>query len=142
MELAAFNHIASQSEGRTGKADQRHAVVKFAADHAHGFGDIAEAVFNIGHIQCVDSFFALHGLGKNGAFAGHKAQTESHSIGNRKNVREKNGGVETITIHGLQRHFASRFRTLGQSEERPEACARGVVLRQVAAGLTHSHNGV
>ena len=134
LGTAAFNHVASKRKGRSGKADQRNSVVELAANHTHGFGNVTETFFNIGNIQGVDSFFALHGLGKDRTFTGNETQTKPHRIGHSKNVREKNSGIQTITIYRLQRH---RIRTLGQSKERPEARTRGVVFRQIAAGLTH-----
>ena len=137
LRRTAFNHVAGEREGRTRKADERHAVVERPANDAHRIRHIAKLVRWIRHIERLDVLFRANRLGEHRPLALHKGKPQPHRIRHRKNVRKKNGGIQTKSIHRLQRHLAGALRRLRQRQKTPQTFPRRVIFRQVAAGLAH-----
>src|ERR1700737_3523670 len=59
---------------------------------------------------------------------------------NREDIREQNGGVQRISIDGLQRDLAGDIGIGAHGQETPGPRPRCPVLRQITARLTHQPN--
>ncbi|OIQ72645.1 hypothetical protein GALL_457280 [mine drainage metagenome] len=133
----AFDHVGGQRPWAAGEADQRHGAVKCTPDLADRIDDILQVAGGIRHGQVADfPLFAQRTL-ELGAFALGEIQPKPHRVRHGEDVGEQDGGVQRESRQRLQRHFGGEIRVLAQIEKAAGALARGIVFRQVAAGLAH-----
>ena len=107
---AAFDHVARQGEGRARKTDERHTVIEGLSNQTHRIRHILQLLGRIRHIKRLHVGFRPHGSGKHRTLPLYEGKPQPHRIRYRQNIRKKNRGIQSETIHRLQRHFASAFR--------------------------------
>ena len=134
---APFHHVGRHGPGTSGEADERDPAGQFAAHQRHGVDDVFEFLPRIRHGELGDIRGAAHRPLELGAFAGLEFQSQVHGMRDGENIREQDGGVERVPIHGLQRDLAGNVGSCAHGEEAACALAGRPVLGKIAAGLTH-----
>ena len=132
-----FDHVARKRERAPGKTDQGDGTAKRAAYLPHRVKHIAQMFRRVGNLQVANfPLFAQRPL-KTGSFALQKMQAQAHRVGDRQDIREHDGSVESIAREWLERDFGGKFRILAQRKKTACARPRFVVLRKIAPCLSH-----
>ena len=135
----AFDHVAGESEGGGGEAEDGNGGTEFAGDTANGLGKKGGFTLGIEESQFGYVGFGADRLGEVGTGVA-KFEWKAHGFGGDENVGEYDDGVDAETAEGLEGDFGGeigRFANL----EKGMVCADSTVLGQIAAGLAHHPYG-
>ena len=133
----AFHHISGQSPGAARKSNERDPAVQFLSNEPDGIHDIAKFSLRIRQRQGVNIRSRSNRTGKARALTFLKAEPQTHRIGYRQDVREKNRSIKIKPLQRLERYFTGEFRRFAKRQEVSRSCTGGTVLRKVPAGLAH-----
>ena len=136
---AAFDHVAGESPGSGGKAQNGNRVPDFANDATNGFGEEAGLDFWVEEFQLFDLAFGANGIGEIGAGVA-EFELEAHGFGGDEDVGEDDDGVDAELAKGLKRDFDGEIGRFADFEE-GVICADGAVFGEITASLTHHPHG-
>ena len=111
--------------------------MQFLSDEPDGIHDIAKLSLRIRQRQSVNIRSRSNRTGKARALALFEAEPQTHCIGYRQDVREKNRSIKIKPLQRLERYFAGEFRRFAKRQEVSRSCTGGTVLRKIPAGLAH-----
>ncbi len=130
------HHVGRNRPWRSAEPDQRDLWVEFAAHaaqrlkHRLEFVEVGVRRQRFDLLRCIQRFQPR-------TFADLEPHLAAERVGNDKNVREDDRGVEVEAADRLQRDFGGEFRREAQIEKAAGFGAHFAIFRQIAAGLPH-----
>ena len=130
------HHVVRDGPGRSAKADQRNLRIELASHTAQCFIHRFEFAEFRSRRERFGFFRRIQGLQPR-AFADLEAHLTAERVGDYKNIREDDSGVETKTSYRLQRDLGCQFRRETEIEKAARFGAHLAIFRQITAGLPH-----
>ena len=130
------HHVGRDRPWRAAKADQRDLRIELAAHAAQRFIHRLELAEVGVRRQRLDLLRQIQRIEPR-AFADLEPHLAAERVGNDKNVREDDRGIEVEAADRLQRDFGGEFRREAQIEKAARLGAHFAIFRQIAAGLPH-----
>ncbi len=130
-----LDRVASQSEGRAGKADERGLGGKRGADERDRLRHRSKPRGEMGKIEAVE--IGRLERGKPRPFALGEGELAAQGPENEQDVAEQDGGIEAEATDGLQRCFGGGLGVEAEIEEGGLPGAQRAVFGEVTPRLTH-----
>ena len=136
LAACALNGVRGERERRAAEADQRHA--RLATDQPDRVRHERRNLLGGRYAQRLDGGAASHRRRQHRP--GAEVELQPHGGQRRHDVREQDGGVETVATDRLQRHLCRQF---GRARQLPEGVLllQRAVLGQMTARLPHDPDG-
>ncbi len=142
LRRTALDHIGCQGPRASGKADQRYAAVKLAANGAYRVHHVAQVFLRIRNGQRLDVGHVADDLLEPWPFACLEIQPKTHGVRHGEDVGEQDRRIQRVALKRLKGDFTGQFGIHAQAHEVARLAAAGPVLREVAPGLSHHpHRG-